>query len=170
MQEIALTQSEEKRYYELQLIAIDYARYGNSVELEKMLKAGMNVNLCDEKGNSLLMLASYNRNLDTSKLLLEYGAAVDLRNDRGQTPLGGIAFKGDIDILNLLLKYGADVNADQGGGKTPLMFASLFGNKKIVDILIKNGADVDSQTLMGINAHNVVNVTSGIRNVIEKIV
>jgi len=64
------------------------------------------VNLADAKGNSLLMLASYNGEVETTRMLLGRGADVDRRNDRGQTPLGGAAFKGDEEIVALLLAHG----------------------------------------------------------------
>jgi len=62
------------------------------------------------------MLASYNGEVWTTRMLLGRGAEVDRRNDRGQTPLGGAAFKGDEEIVALLLAHGADIDADNGGG------------------------------------------------------
>ena len=35
-------------------------RQGKTEDLKAMLEAGMLVNLCDHKGNTLIMLASYN--------------------------------------------------------------------------------------------------------------
>lgn len=135
-----VTQAELDRYSELQNQAIQAARAGDTELLATMVDAGLPVNLCDEKGNSLLMLASYNQNLDTTLMLLKRGAKTELRNDRGQTPLGGVAFKGYLDIAQALLEYGADVNADNGGGKAPLMFAMLFGRLKMRKLLKANGA------------------------------
>ena len=66
-----------------------------------MLRHGLPVNLADNKGNSLLMLASYNDHLETARMLLVHGAGVDRRNDRGQTPLGGVAFKGYEEMVTL---------------------------------------------------------------------
>ncbi len=135
-----VTPEEEKRYRELLELAAESARYGDTEALESMIDAGINPDLKDAKGSSLLMLASYNGNLDTSRMLLKRGAKVDLKNDRGQTPLGGAAFKGDPEIVQLLIEYNADVNADNGGGKTPLMFATMFGRLKARRILKSHGA------------------------------
>lgn len=135
-----ITKKEEKRYAELQKMALDFARVGETEELRKMISAGMPVNLADEKGQALLMLASYNGNFETSKMLLENGAAVDQKNDRGQTPLGGVAFKGYPEIAELLIKHGAGVNADNGGGMTPIHYALMFGRTEVVKVLEKHGA------------------------------
>ena len=129
---IAITEGEEKRYAELQQMALGFARHGETESLATMLRHGLPVNLADAKGNTLLMLASYNGNLETTRMFLKHGADVDRRNDRGQTPLGGVAFKGYEEIVALLLKHGADVDADNGGGMTPIMFAAMFGRTKVV--------------------------------------
>ncbi len=130
-----ITPAEEARYAELQRIALDAARKGDSALLVPMLEAGLPVNLSDEKGNSLLMLASYHGHLDLTACLLDHGAGPDQRNDRNQTPLAGVAFKGGLEIAKLLVSHGADPRADQGGGRYPVQFAALFGNPGIVDFL-----------------------------------
>lgn len=55
-----VSQEELKRYEELQVLALDFARVGKTQDLKAMIDAGMSVNLTDHKGNTLLMLASYN--------------------------------------------------------------------------------------------------------------
>lgn len=135
-----ITEEEEKRYAELQKMALDFARTGSVAELQKMIEKGLPVDLADGKGQTLLMLASYNGNFDTAKMLLENGAHVDQKNDRGQTPLGGVAFKGYPEIAELLIEYGADINANNGGGMTPIHYASMFGRSEIIKVLEKHGA------------------------------
>ncbi|MGF1452042.1 MAG: ankyrin repeat domain-containing protein [Opitutales bacterium] len=128
------------RYVELQRMALDLARRGETEPLQAMIAAGLPVNLADEKGQCLLMLPSYNGNLETTRMLLEHGAESDRRNDRGQTPLGGVAFKGYKDIAAVLLDFGADPMADNGGGMTPLSFARMFGRREVVNLLEARGA------------------------------
>ena len=130
-----VTQDELKRYEELQVIALDFARTGKTEDLKAMLQAGMPVNLCDHKGNSLIMLASYNGNFETTVMLVDFGAEVDKKNDRGQTPLAGVCFKGYLDIVKVLVKAGANIYENNGMGTTPIMFASMFGNYEIVKFL-----------------------------------
>lgn len=139
MDTTSVTPEELARYTKLQEKAVGFAREGETEILASMVDSGLPVNLQDPKGNSLLMLATYNGNLGTSRMLLERGANPDLRNDRGQTPLGGVAFKGYLEIVSLLIEGGADVNADNGGGKTPLFFATLFGRFKVRKLLKRHG-------------------------------
>ena len=131
------SQEELKRYEELQVFALDFARVGKTQDLKAMLEAGMSVNLEDHKGNTLLMLASYNGNFETTKMLLEFGAAVDKKNDKGQTPLAGVCFKGYFDIVKILVEAGANIEENNGMGTTAMTFASMFGHTKIVEYLNK---------------------------------
>lgn len=130
-----ITKEEQQRYEKLQIFALDFARTGKTQDLEAMLQAGMPVNLSDHKGNTLLMLASYNGNLETTKMLLAFGAKVDKKNDRGQTPLAGVCFKGYLQIVKVLVQNGANIYENNGMGTTPIMFASMFGNHDIVKYL-----------------------------------
>jgi hypothetical protein len=54
-----VTAAEEKRYAELQQLALDFTRNGEIEPLRAMVRAGMPVNPANAKGHSLLMLASY---------------------------------------------------------------------------------------------------------------
>lgn len=69
------------------------------------------MNLCNEKGDTLLMLASYHGHADAVRALIERGADVDRLNDRGQSPIAGAVFKGAIDVVRVLTEAGADPHA-----------------------------------------------------------
>ena len=75
-------------------------REGDTQQLGAMLAQGVPVNFRNEKGDSLIMLASYHGHLETSRLLLEAGADANVPNDQGQTPLAGVAYKGYLDIAD----------------------------------------------------------------------
>ncbi len=117
-------------------MALDFARRDDADELEKMIKAGLSVNLKSAKGDTLLMLASYNNALKTVNMLLSNGARVDERNDRGQTPLAGAAFKGHLEVVKALVDAGADVEATSGLGMTPYAFAVMFGRSETAKFLL----------------------------------
>jgi len=166
--EIAITEEEEKRYAELQRMALDFARHGETGSLATMLRHGLPANLADAKGNTLLMLASYNGNLETTRMLLECGAEVDRRNHRGQTPLGGVAFKGYEEIVPLLLEYGADIDADNGGGMTPIMFAAMFGRSGVVEELKRRGASLGRRNRLGVPVRLMIRLTRPISLILDR--
>jgi ankyrin repeat protein len=96
----------------------DHARFGNAGELEPLLVAGLPPNLRNDKGDTLLMLASYHGRHETARVLMEHGADPELANDRGQTPLAAAAYQGNAEMVRLLLELGAAVNgAGPGGGR-----------------------------------------------------
>lgn len=128
-----ITQEEKERFLELQQMSFELARNGDIETLESMLKAGLDSNLTNTKGNSLLMLAAYNGNYETSKMLIKYGADVNSVNDQGHAILAGVSFKGYLDIVKLLIENGAEV--DNRLSKSPLMFASMFGRVEVVNYL-----------------------------------
>ena len=121
--------------------AIDAARAGNAVELERLLSLGVPASIRDHKGNSLVMLASYHGHQEAVRVLAARGAELEAVNDRGQTPLQGVAFKGDVAMAELLLSVGAQVDGGGEDGKTPLMFASMFNRAAMVELLLRHGAD-----------------------------
>lgn len=133
-----ITPEEEQRFFQLCLMAFDFARNDDDSNLALMLDAGLNVNLKTHKGDSLLMLASYNNALKTASLLLKRGANVDEVNARGQTPLAGVCFKGYTQMAKLLMSYGANLHKNIGLGMTPYRFAILFGHFKMAKTLNQN--------------------------------
>lgn len=135
---MTLTLEEEKRYEELCTMAFNFARNNEYKNLQVMIKAGLNVNLKNHKGDSLLMLASYHNSYECVKMLLENGARVDEKNDRGQTPLAGVCFKGYFEMAKLLVENGANIDENNGLGMTPFSFAVMFGRKDIVAYLAKS--------------------------------
>jgi hypothetical protein len=123
--------------------AFQHARAGETTQLAGLLAAGLPANLTNERGDSLLMLASYYGHRETTRVLLEHKADPERTNDRGQTPLAGATFKGDIAIVRMLLDHGAQVDGRGPDGKTPLMFAAMFDQLEIMDLLIARGAVLD---------------------------
>lgn len=139
----SISKEEERRYEELLLMAIDFARADESNTLLSMIEYGLNVNLEDHKGNTLLMLATYNNNYKTAKMLIEKGADVNKENSHGHTPLMGVAFKGYLDICKLLVENGAIIKPK--GKSSAVLFASLFGRDEVVKYLLS----VDDKTNSG---------------------
>lgn len=131
-----LTAQEYAKMEEFVKLSFDFARDNDAQSLKTMLDNGLNPNLANHKGDTLLMLASYHNALNCVELLLAKGAEVDKPNDRGHTPLAGVCFKGYIEVARLLLKAGASVNGC-GGALSPINTAIMFRKKEILSLLMK---------------------------------
>ncbi|MEA2212190.1 MAG: uncharacterized protein QOF83_2138 [Solirubrobacteraceae bacterium] len=99
------------------------ARAGDTEQLAAYVDAGVNADLCNQNGDTLLMLAAYNGHSRTVQALLARGADPDRVNDRGQSPLAGAVFKGEADVIRALIAAGADPEAGQPTARaTAVMF------------------------------------------------
>lgn len=131
-----LSAQEYAKMEEFVKLSFDFARADDSQSLKIMLDNGLNPNLANHKGNTLLMLASYHNALNCVKLLLDFGANVDKPNDKGHTPLAGVCFKGHKKVAHLLLEAGANPNGF-GGALSPINTAIMFRKKEILSLLMK---------------------------------
>lgn len=108
----------------------ELARGGDAAALGGCVDAGVPVDLCNDKGDTLLMLAAYHGRVDAVRALLGRGAAPDRANDRGQTPLAGAVFKGADEIVDVLVEAGADPRA---GTPSAVDTARMFGKDVLVE-------------------------------------
>ncbi|MBF6243103.1 ankyrin repeat domain-containing protein [Nocardia elegans] len=116
---------------ELATKLFELARTGEAATLAAYIDAGVPVNLCNDKGDTLLMLAAYHGQQTAVTALLERGADPDRANDRGQTPAAGAVFKGEDDILKALLAAGADPDA---GTPSARESATVFGRTELLEL------------------------------------
>ena len=128
------------------------ARDGDAAMLAALLSKGLPANLRNQKGDTLLMLASYHGHVEAVKVLLEHDADPEIRNDNGQSPIAGAAFKGDLQMVKTLVEGGAQVEGASFDGRTALMMAAMFNRAEIVDYLISKGADPKAKDANGITA------------------
>jgi uncharacterized protein len=107
----------------------ELARQGGTGTLAAYVDAGVPANLCNDKGDTLVMLAAYHGHAQTVAALLERGADPDRPNDRGQTPLAGAVFKGEREVIEALLDGGADPAA---GTPSAVDTARMFGQDDVI--------------------------------------
>lgn len=143
-------------------------RLGDTEILGPLLKQGVPANLCNHKGDSLLMLASYHGHFNAAKLLLEHGADTEMRNDHGQTPIAGAAYKGDVAMVELLLAHGADVEGAAPDGKTALMLAAMFNRVEVVSLMLDHGADMSARDARGLSALEAARIM-GARDTVDQL-
>ncbi|WP_062429585.1 ankyrin repeat domain-containing protein [Herbidospora daliensis] len=108
-----------------------HARAGQTAELVAYVDAGVPVDLHNENGDTLLMLAAYHGHADTVRALLDRGADPDRPNDKGQLPMAGAVFKKNHDVVRALFEAGADPHA---GRPSAADTARMFGDTTALEI------------------------------------
>ncbi|WP_460304918.1 ankyrin repeat domain-containing protein [Actinocorallia aurea] len=105
------------------------ARAGETELLRAYVEAGVPVDLANQAGDTLLMLAAYHGHAGTVRMLVARGADPGRENDRGQSPLAGAVFKKEPEVVRALLEAGASPDA---GAPTAREAAEMFGNTEFL--------------------------------------
>ncbi len=126
------------------LVAI---RDGDRARVQKLLRAGANVNTRDADGTTALMHSVIESDVAMMKLLLDSGAEVNAKNTQGSTALMYAAVH--LEKTRLLLGRGADVNAKGKGGATPMSVAvTTFGSTPVLKLLMMKGAQPENRLMV----------------------
>ncbi|MEU8633605.1 ankyrin repeat domain-containing protein [Amycolatopsis sp. NPDC048633] len=113
----------------------DLARTGDTERLAEAIEAGIPVNLTNEAGDSLLMLAAYHDHPEMVRALLDAGADTARVNDRGQTALGAAVFRRSQRSVTHLLAAGADPAL---GPRSALDIARFFDLPEMLTLLVQH--------------------------------
>ncbi|MGB7065806.1 MAG: ankyrin repeat domain-containing protein, partial [Syntrophobacteria bacterium] len=150
---LACATSQEKARTKLDEMNITYdqnsfvqkAAEGDTQTVEYFLQARMDPNVTDEKGNTALIVAAKDGQLEIVEMLLDKGADIEGRDAKfGGTPLIWAAIRGQTETVKLLLGKGADINGvEEKNGMSATILAAIKGNNKIIGILLESGADVN---------------------------
>ena len=111
----------------------DLARGGHTEELTAYVDAGVPVNLTNDKGDTLLILAAYHGHPVTVGALLDRGADHSRVNDRGQTALAAAVFKQSAETVTRLIEAGADPDAGSPSARATATFFDLPAMVELLD-------------------------------------
>jgi ankyrin repeat protein len=130
------------------------ARAGHADVVEKMLAAGADPNLVDNKNRNSLFIAVESGHPDIARMLIKYGADV-ARTPHSlpdAIPVAHFALCSDryLEILSILYMAGADLNAVDGNGQTAMHRAVDMSDEKKVNVLLSFGARFDLQDKSGL--------------------
>lgn len=113
----------------------DLARTGGTEELIGNVTMGLSPNLTNDKGDTLLILASYHNHAGTVAALLGHGADPNRVNDRGQSALSAAVFRQNPETVKSLLAAGADPD---GGTPSAVATARFFQLPEMAALLHQN--------------------------------
>ncbi len=145
------------------------ANRNETTKVVDLLRRGMDVNTVDLQGNSLLMIAARNNNLDLARFLLDNRANPERRNPHGDSALMLAAMLGHQEMVALMLERKPELNH---AGWNALHYAAFSGHAGVLALLVAAGSDVNlkapnAQTALMLAAKNghfeVVRVLTGAR-------
>lgn len=103
-----------------------------------MISEGADIDIQDSKGRTATMIATYNQDVASAKILIEAGAGVNIQGDMKNNPFLYAGAQGYLDILKLTIKAGAAPTMTNRYGGTALIPASEHGYVDVVKELLTN--------------------------------
>uniref|UniRef100_A0A3Q2L458 Kinase D interacting substrate 220 n=1 Tax=Equus caballus TaxID=9796 RepID=A0A3Q2L458_HORSE len=120
---------------------INYVEEENIPALKALLEKCKDVDERNECGQTPLMIAAEQGNLEIVKELIKNGANCNLEDLDNWTALISASKEGHVHVVEELLKYGASVEHRDMGGWTALMWACYKGRTEVVELLLSHGAN-----------------------------
>src|SRR5712692_166937 len=125
------------------LVAI---RNGDHAQVQKLLRAGADVNTVDADGTAALMHSVIESDVNMMKLLIDGGANVNAKNTLDSTALMYAAT--NLAKTRLLLEAGADAKVKGKRGATPMSVAvTTFGSTPVLKLLTAKGAESEDRLM-----------------------
>lgn len=106
----------------------------------------MDIHKQNEKGTTILWIASCNKHIDIVEDLLNRNADPNICNIKGDSPLIAAIQKGSKTIIELLLAYGAKMNLNNINRDNCILIACRNGQDEVLDLLLsKTSSDEEKQ-------------------------
>ncbi|CAF1604889.1 unnamed protein product [Rotaria sp. Silwood1] len=134
---------------------IDAARNGQTAECEDLIRLGVDINECDNYGNTAVWTSYFHEHLDTLFTLLQLGADPNTRSgDILCSDLHRACSFGDQTLTEILIECGGYVNISDRNGKTPLIYALEYPSSNsvfdLISYLIEHGAHINFKDQNGL--------------------
>lgn len=113
------------------------AALGQPEMVVRLIKAGVDVDQANARGERPLHLASQQGSIEMINALLAAGANVNVANARGERPLHFAAVSGDPNLIGRLIEGGAVLSVRDKEGNSPLHLAAIHGHEKVVGFLVE---------------------------------
>ncbi|XP_063758924.1 ankyrin repeat domain-containing protein 6b isoform X2 [Eleginops maclovinus] len=126
------------------------AAYKGHIEVVRiLLKAGCDLDIQDDGGQTALQRAAVVGNNDVINALIQEGCALDRQDKDGNTALHEVSWHGFSQSLKVLVKAGANAHAKNKAGNTALHLACQNGHAQSSKVLLLGGARPDIKNQQG---------------------
>lgn len=120
---------------------------GGVKNVEEAIKAGANLNLKADFGNTPLHVAVKGEKIEIIELLLKKGALLNEKNNANKAPLHLAVEEGNPRIIKLLVKAGASLSVKDGSGFTPLHYVANYEGKESKSLLEAMASTISKDTI-----------------------
>ncbi|KAJ5098315.1 hypothetical protein N7532_005316 [Penicillium argentinense] len=128
-------------------------RGGHYDMMQRLIRAGANINSVTLSGQNLLHFAAEGGNVEAVAYLLEKGLDPHAKEDYGTTPLicacRAFHFRLNVNVMKLFLERNVDVDAKDRNERTALSYAADRGFIEGVEVLLHHNADITTTDDMG---------------------
>jgi len=164
----AVVDGEDNRGWTALMYSLQSGRIEN---IEKLLKAGADVNHVTKYKQTPLHMVSRVRNAKVMKLVVEKVKSVDVKDNNGNTPLHYCCNYGNLDSVKLLLEKGANAAHANKSKSTILHAAAQSGQLAMIKLVVaQKGVEVnvvDNNGFTPLYFATQRNVTEGVKLLID---
>ncbi|XP_072296424.1 ankyrin repeat domain-containing protein 6b isoform X2 [Eucyclogobius newberryi] len=125
------------------------AHKGHIEIVHVLLRAGCDLDIQDDGGQTALHRAAMHGNTAVISALLLEGCALDRQDKDGNTALHEVSWHGFSQSVKLLVKAGANVHAKNKAGNTALHLACQNGHTQSTKVLLLAGSQPDTRNHTG---------------------
>ncbi|MFS1892272.1 ankyrin repeat domain-containing protein [Vibrio lentus] len=125
----------EEEYQSLVGLFFDAARIGNDEVIDAFVSQGFPVDQRNNQSYTALMVAAYQGNRETVRLLLDSGANACMQDKRGNTALMGALIKREISIAKELYQAECSPELRNKAGLNLKEFAEIYGQSNVLKSL-----------------------------------
>eukprot|EP01156_Anaeramoeba_ignava_P023185 Anaeramoba_ignava/c21382_g1_i2.p1 GENE.c21382_g1_i2~~c21382_g1_i2.p1 ORF type:complete len:634 (-),score=207.32 c21382_g1_i2:5-1906(-) len=130
--------------------ALHYAFINGNIEgVNFLIHRGIDLDLQDKYGRTVLMLAVTSKRDDVINKLLESEANVNIQNNNFKTALHYCVEQNNINLTNEMLQKEGDPNIEDENKETCLHFAVMNRNLKMIELLLDHKASPNKQNING---------------------
>ncbi|KAA0161129.1 hypothetical protein FNF27_02858 [Cafeteria roenbergensis] len=120
---------------------LEAVKQGDPGEVKRLLDAGAPLEWRSPGGQTVLITAAFEANVELAGLLLACGADLEAKDEYGQTPLMWASKQGNAEMVQMLIDRGASIEAKNEEERTALMFAAEEGHVGAARVLLDCGAE-----------------------------
>jgi ankyrin repeat protein len=126
------------------------AKQGHFQVVDVLTKKSTDINMCDMRGYTALLIAAKNKRWDVTKLLSQRGGNVKTCDWSGSNVLHFAAESGPTEFVAYLLDMGQiDIECRNKYEQTPLWLAARSGRLEVTQLLLEHRANLYVQDMKG---------------------